>query len=111
LPINRGILSSIYLNPSSDGDFERAVETLRKFYSAEKFVKILQANTLPNTSCLKGSNYCHIALSYNKDHKNIIIFSAIDNLGKGASGNAVQNMNIMLGIDETAGLEAKPVYP
>jgi N-acetyl-gamma-glutamyl-phosphate reductase len=58
-----------------------------------------------------GSNYCDIAVKYDKRTNNIIVLSAIDNLVKGASGQAVQNMNIMFGLNETAGLELVPVYP
>lgn len=111
LPINRGILSSIYFEVESENEFKMACSVLKEFYRNENFIKILENNILPNPLFLNGSNYCYISICYNKNLKQIVIFSSIDNLGKGASGNAVQNMNIMLGFEESEGLEIIPVYP
>jgi len=111
LPINRGILSSIYFEVNGEHDFKKAQSVLERFYKNEKFVKILDSNTLPNPAYLKGSNYCYISMSYNQNLNHIVVFSAIDNLGKGASGNAVQNMNIMMGFDEAEGIIHLPLFP
>lgn len=111
LPINRGILSSIYFEVAGENEFKRASSVLKKFYNNEKFIKILDNNILPNPLFLNGSNYSYISICYNKNLKQVVIFSAIDNLGKGASGNAVQTMNIMMGLEESEGLEIIPVYP
>jgi N-acetyl-gamma-glutamyl-phosphate reductase len=104
-------LSSIYFDAEGEGEFKKICSLLKKFYRNEKFVKIVEGEVLPNPLFLKGSNYCYISINYNNDLKQIVIFSAIDNLGKGASGNAVQNMNIMMGFEENQGLNAIPVYP
>ncbi len=111
LPINRGILSSIYITTKEKTSDKRVREILNDYYSKEKFIRILDEGTLPNPQFVRGSNCCYISVSYNKKFNQIIIFSAIDNLGKGASGNAVQNMNIMMGFEESEGLEITPVFP
>lgn len=111
LPINRGILSSIYLRTEKKESQKKIQEILEDYYAKEKFVRILSDGVLPNPQYIKGSNYCYISINFDERLKQIIIFSAIDNLGKGASGNAVQNMNIMMGFEEYEGLDIIPVYP
>lgn len=111
LPINRGILSTIYIRVEGSAVIEKIEGLLNEFYAGERFIKILPKNILPNPSYVKGTNYCYISVNYDKNINQIIIFSAIDNLGKGASTNAVQNMNIMLGFEESEGLDALPAFP
>ncbi|MCD4831933.1 MAG: N-acetyl-gamma-glutamyl-phosphate reductase [Anaerohalosphaeraceae bacterium] len=97
---DRGILSSIYCQGKTDISDKQLVELFNEFYKDEQFVQILE--TAPMLKDVAGSNYCHIFPAVAKGK--IVVFSAIDNLVKGASGQAVQNMNIMFGIDETEGL-------
>lgn len=111
LPINRGILSSIYIKTPNKISERKLIEILNRQYSKERFITILNPGVMPDPHFVRGSNYCYISMSYNEKLNQIIIFSAIDNLGKGASGNAVQNMNIMLGLEEDTGLDVMPVFP
>ena len=101
LPISRGILSTIYLN--GDSDIEQIHSTLTKRYKDETFIHILPIQQLPEISYVSGTNYCAIGVSQHMKG-NIILVSVIDNLLKGAAGQAVQNMNIMYGWDETTSL-------
>ncbi len=108
LPINRGIFTSIYCKLKKEIEEEELRSLLQKFYKNAPFVKILPEGTVPRISGVRGSNYCHINLFYPKEKKRLILFSAIDNLVKGASGQAVQNMNIMEGFNENLGLTHIP---
>lgn len=110
LPMNRGILTTIY------GKLEKLLSTkdiltiYREAYRDEPFVRILDEGSYPDTRFVRFSNYCDIGLKVLEDGR-IVIISAIDNLIKGASGQAVQNMNIVLGLDERKGLGYIPLYP
>jgi len=99
-PFDFGIMSTIYCQPKEKIAADKLVELYKDFYKGEHFVQVL--NAAPMLKDVAGSNYCHIYPTVCKDK--IVIFSAIDNVIKGASGQAVQNMNIMFGIDETLGL-------
>ncbi len=102
LPVNRGILASIYV-PAEIGLAEaRAI--YREHYSGEPFVKICPDGHVPDIQDVRGSNVCRIAVERDEHGGHLIVFSVIDNLVKGASGQAVQNMNIMLGMPEETGL-------
>ena len=81
------------------------------FYREAPFVRLLEQGELPNTLRVRGSNYCEIGWRIDPRTGRLIILSAIDNLVKGASGQAVQNMNILLGWDQTLGLTQLPLYP
>ncbi len=108
LPVNRGILSTMYADFLSDTDEQKVYELYRNFYKDSPFVRILPPNS---TACIKAvrlSNYCDISIHYDRRCGRIIIASAIDNMVKGAAGQAIQNMNMMLGIDETTGLNIIP---
>ncbi len=111
LPVNRGILSSIYLSLSRDVAAAEIEDALNQAYAAETFVRLLPAGELPTLNGVRGSNYCDIGYVLAADKKSLILFSAIDNLVKGAAGQAVQNMNLMLGLPETAGLNAVSLLP
>lgn len=102
LPVKRGILQTIYARANTE-DYARIEAAYKKYYSGEKFVGFT-AEALPETKHVRGSNRCLIGAVIDKENSLIKIVSVIDNLIKGASGQAVQNMNIMLGLDETAGL-------
>jgi N-acetyl-gamma-glutamyl-phosphate reductase len=99
-PFDRGILSTVYCQPEEEAGTEQLAELYSDFYAAEPFVYVV--NACPGVKDVWGTNYCHIFPIVVKGR--IVIFSAIDNLGKGASGQAVQNMNIIFGLDETLGL-------
>jgi len=115
IPMTRGILSTCYAR-MSDTWLERhsdpagdLVELYREFYRASPFVRVVGAP--PATKHVWGSNYCHVFPKYDQRTRRLLVVSAIDNLVKGGAGEAVQNMNLMLGFDETCGLTALPVYP
>lgn len=111
LPISRGILSTIYatLLPGFDADDIRSIYENR--YQNEQFVRILPAGALPTTQYVRGSNFCDIGFAIDSRTGRIVITSAIDNIVKGASGQAVQNMNIVCGFPEETGLEGAPFFP
>jgi len=111
LPLNRGILSTIYADLNADSTAEDLIELYRAFYDGEKFIRIYKAGMFPNISSVRGSNYCDIGVAVDKRTKRVIIVAAIDNLIKGASGIAVQNMNVMCGFREDAGLEMISLFP
>ncbi|MGQ9500164.1 MAG: N-acetyl-gamma-glutamyl-phosphate reductase [Dissulfurimicrobium sp.] len=111
VPMSRGILTTIYARPASASSTSELLETLRIFYQDEPFVRILPQGVFPNVSSVRGCNFCDIGLVLSERTNRIIIVSAIDNLVKGASGQAIQNMNIMCGIPETTGLSMAPLFP
>ena len=90
------------------------IRLYKKSYKDEPFVRVLNNGLFPSTKAVRGSNFCDISLfleKRNRENQTLIIISAIDNLIKGASGQAVHNMNIMYGFDETAGLTDSPPIP
>ena len=111
VPINRGILSTIYVRFLRKTAPARLEAVYREAYGQERFVRVLNLGELPDTAKVKGSNYCDLGLSLSPDGREAVISSAIDNLVKGASGNAVQNMNLMFGLEEGAGLQQVPLHP
>lgn len=111
LPVNRGILSTCYASLSRSIDVASLKGMYELFYENEPFVRILPGDQLPNVAFVKGSNYADIGFVVDDRTQRIIVVSAIDNLVKGAAGQAVQNMNIMLGFSETIGLDVVPVLP
>lgn len=110
-PMTRGILSTVYASVTSDASTGELLDIYNRFYDSEPFVRIYPEGSFPRTSFVAGTNYADIGLKVDKRTNRVVIVSAIDNLVKGASGQAVQNMNIMCGIDEKAGLEIVPLYP
>lgn len=110
VPMVRGIFSDTYLRLKTPMDLDTLQSRFENFYQDEAFVDVMAAKSLPDTKSVRASNLCRIALHLpNPD--TLIVLAVIDNLVKGASGQAVQNMNLMLGLDETAGLGIIPVYP
>ncbi len=105
IPMNRGILSTIYLSLSADFGEEKIRKTYEEFYRGEPFVKVLPEGCFPATKDVQGTNYCQIGLKVDERTKRVTVVSAIDNLVKGASGQAVQNMNIVYGFQESEGLD------
>ena len=112
LPINRGILSTIYLDVKDEFKEslteEKIYEIYNEFYKNEYFVRVTE--NLPEIKNVKNSNICEIGVRYDKEFGNIVVVSAIDNLIKGAGGQAVQSMNILFGFDENEGLEFLSMY-
>jgi N-acetyl-gamma-glutamyl-phosphate reductase len=111
MPMSRGILSSIYVKLHNGTSVEDLRRTLEKRYAGEPFVRLLPAGQGPQTRHVRGSNHCLIGIFADRVPGRAILLSAIDNLVKGASGQAVQNMNLMAGLPETAGLEQEPLFP
>jgi N-acetyl-gamma-glutamyl-phosphate reductase len=111
LPINRGILSTMYVNlktPPAEGELSRLYEN---FYRDEPFIRIRPYGTFPETKEVRGSNDCAIGFRYDERTRTLVVITAIDNLGKGAAGQAVQNLNLMYGWPEQEGLREAPVVP
>ncbi len=111
LPISRGILSTMYASLTGAGAAADLQQLFEETYADEPFVRVLPAGTLPATQHVRGSNCCDIALQQDKRTGRLIVMSAIDNIVKGASGQAVQNMNLMCGFAETQGLMGAPFFP
>ncbi|PIE73243.1 MAG: N-acetyl-gamma-glutamyl-phosphate reductase [Deltaproteobacteria bacterium] len=111
LPIARGILSTIYADLKRECTEGEVAELYRDFYGNETFVRLLEEGRLPATQYVRGSNYCDIGVKIDPFSGRIIVMSAIDNIMKGAAGQAVQNMNLMCGFAEEAGLGMAPVFP
>lgn len=111
-PMARGILSTVTAIPTTAGTSAATVrEALRERYRGEPFVRVLPEGVWPRTSATLGSNACHLQATVDADSGRLVVLSAIDNLGKGAAGQAVQCANLMLGLPETAGLTAIGVAP
>jgi N-acetyl-gamma-glutamyl-phosphate reductase len=110
-PMSRGILSSIYVRLAEGASAEDLRDTLAERYAGEPFVKVLPPGTAPATRHVRGSNHCLIGVFADRVPGRAILFSVIDNLVKGASGQAIQNMNLMAGFAETAALEQQPLFP
>lgn len=111
LPISRGILSTIYASLKSGITSDDIASLYDTMYKDEYFVRVLAKGLLPATQYVRGSNFCDIGFAIDERSGRIIVMSAIDNIVKGAAGQAVQNMNLMLGFDETTGLEDAPFFP
>ncbi len=111
LPISRGILSTIYATIREGVNDEAIAKSYRRSYAEEKFIRLLDNPSLPATQFVRGSNYCDIAFRIDSRSRRLIIMSAIDNVVKGAAGQAIQNMNIMCGYPEDAGLNDAPLFP
>ncbi|GAB6271761.1 MAG: N-acetyl-gamma-glutamyl-phosphate reductase [Smithellaceae bacterium] len=111
LPVKRGILSTIYATLKKDIKLDDLHALYVSAYAGEKFVRILPQGTYPNISSVCGSNYCDIGLAVDPRTNRVIIISAIDNLIKGAAGQAVQNMNLICLLPEDSGLQMPPLYP
>ena len=109
LPIKRGILSTIYFSIKDNLNLENVIDCLRDKYSEEKFVDY--SDTIPSTHDVRGTNFCKIQAFFDENTNKVIIISVIDNLIKGASGQAIQNLNLMLGFDESDGLINFSMFP
>ncbi|MCL6471853.1 MAG: N-acetyl-gamma-glutamyl-phosphate reductase [Firmicutes bacterium] len=111
VPITRGILTTAYIEAAEKVELAELIVLYQEYYRNKPFVCILPQGQYPETKNVMGSNYCHIGLAYDKRTNRIIVISAIDNLVKGASGQAIQNMNIMLGLPQDMGLKVVGLAP
>lgn len=108
LPVNRGIVSTIVVSLKEDVTFDDVVKAYHDSYDQEYFVRVLDNGKVADLKFVKYSNFCDISLHYEKRYHQVIVVSTIDNMVKGAAGQAIQNMNIMYGIEETKGLKMVP---
>ena len=108
LPVNRGIVSTIYVDLKENYDLETIYHIYKNTYKDKKFVRILDLGKTSDLKYIKYSNYCDISLHLDKRNNRLIIVSCIDNMVKGAAGQAIQNMNIMYGLEEDTGLNYIP---
>jgi N-acetyl-gamma-glutamyl-phosphate reductase len=111
IPMDRGILSTLYVRLIKKLKTEELLNAFQDYYRGEPFIRVYPKGKLPNTKDVRGSNFCDIGVKVNESDGRTVIVTAIDNLVKGASGEAVQNMNIMLGYPETMGLDVLPLAP
>ncbi|MCF8111075.1 MAG: N-acetyl-gamma-glutamyl-phosphate reductase [Desulfobacteraceae bacterium] len=110
LPMNRGMQTTIYADLKENAGDEAIRDCLHEYYRGRRFIRITENGRPPDTRDVRGTNYCDIGFVADRENGRLILMSAIDNLVKGAAGQAVQNMNIMCGLSETVGLTAVP-YP
>jgi N-acetyl-gamma-glutamyl-phosphate reductase len=111
IPMDRGILSTLYVHLAKKMRTDELLDVFHDFYRGEPFVRIYSKEKFPNTKDVRGSNFCDIGVAVSEADDRAVVVTAIDNLVKGASGEAVQNMNIMLGFPETMGLDVLPLAP
>ena len=116
VPMNRGILATEYaaLVKKADGSlssYEEVKAVYDKYYGKEKFVRVLEKDVCPETKWVEGSNYVDVNFKIDERTGRIVMMGALDNLVKGAAGQAVQNMNLLFGFDEAEGLNMVPMFP
>ncbi|MBI5442165.1 MAG: N-acetyl-gamma-glutamyl-phosphate reductase, partial [Deltaproteobacteria bacterium] len=111
VPMDRGILSTLYVEPKDGIGAQHVEEIWRSFYGGAPFVRFSMKDVLPSTAFVRGTNACMMAAVDHARTGRLVILSAIDNLVKGASGQAVQNLNRMMGWEEDAGLRQVALYP
>ncbi len=112
IPMDRGILATIYVKLLYDMSTDEILGVYREFYHKDRFIRVLPKGVFPSTSNVRGSNFCDIGIKVvDSKRKSTIVVSAIDNLVKGASGQAIQNMNVMTEFEESLGIDVPPVFP
>lgn len=111
VPMNRGILVTAYASLKKETNYEAIKAVYDKYYDNEKFVRVLEKDVCPQTKWVEGSNYVDVNFKIDPRTNRIIMMGAMDNLVKGAAGQAVQNMNLMFGLPETEGLNLVPMFP
>ena len=108
LPVNRGIISTIYVPLKDNVDFDDVYDIYQKTYQDEYFIRVLPKGQVADLKFVQYSNFCDISLHYDERYHQLIVVSTIDNMVKGAAGQAIQNMNLMYGFDEKEGLMMVP---
>ena len=111
VPMNRGILVTAYASLAQDADEDAIRAAYEKYYGSEYFIRVLDKDVCPQTKWVEGSNFVDVNFKIDKRTNRVIMMGAIDNLVKGAAGQAVQNMNLMFGFEETEGLKLVPMFP
>ena len=111
VPMNRGSLVTAYANLTKDVSYEEVKAVYDKYYQNEKFVRVLEKDICPQTKWVEGSNYVDVNFKIDLRTHRVIMMGALDNLVKGAAGQAVQNMNLLFGLKESEGLELVPMFP
>ena len=111
VPMNRGILVTAYASLKKDVSYEEVKAVYDRYYEKERFVRVLPKDVCPQTKWVEGSNYVDVGFKLDPRTHRIIMMGAMDNLVKGAAGQAVQNMNLLFGEDEAEGLRMPPVFP
>jgi len=112
VPMNRGILTTIYAQLVNKKTTLKEIHAVyRRAYAKEPFVRVLPIGEYPFTKNVQGTNFCHVGLQINPRTNRLLVVTAIDNLTKGAAGQALQNMNIMMGYDEMTGINSMAVFP
>ncbi|MGN0250511.1 MAG: N-acetyl-gamma-glutamyl-phosphate reductase [Oliverpabstia sp.] len=111
VPMNRGILVTAYASLTKDVTYEEVKAVYDKYYQNEKFVRVLEKDICPQTKWVEGSNYVDVNFKIDLRTRRLIMMGALDNLVKGAAGQAVQNMNLLFGLKESEGLELVPMFP
>lgn len=111
VPMNRGILITAYASLKKDVSYEEVKAVYDSYYEKERFVRVLPKDVCPQTRWVEGSNYVDVNFKIDPRTKRVIMMGAMDNLVKGAAGQALQNMNILFGLDEATGLQQVPLFP
>ena len=111
IPMNRGILVTAYASLKKEVSYEEVRAAYDKYYADETFIRVLDKDVCPQTKCVEGSNYVDVNFKIDLRTRRVIMMGAIDNLVKGAAGQAVQNMNLMFGFDVAEGLHQIPMLP
>lgn len=111
VPMNRGILITAYASLKREVSYEEVKAAYDKYYEKEQFVRVLEKDVCPQTKWVEGSNYVDVNFKIDRRTKRIIMMGAMDNLVKGAAGQAVQNMNLIFGLPENEGLMQVPMFP
>ena len=111
VPMSRGILGTLYAQLVAPRREEDVQEVYRAFYRGQPFVRLQPPGDWPSTQQVRGANFCDLALKVDREARRVIVLSVIDNLTKGAAGQAVQNFNLMMGFPETMGLDVIPFVP
>lgn len=111
IPMDRGILATCYANLNNKYTYEDIKQAYEKYYGSEYFIRITKEGVFPETKWVKGSNFTDIGFTIDERTNRVIVIGALDNLFKGAAGQAVQNMNILFGFEEKQGLDYVPIFP
>jgi N-acetyl-gamma-glutamyl-phosphate reductase len=111
IPVSRGMVSTLYVRLKAELSADALRDEYERYYREEPFVRVLPAGAFPDTLQVRGSNICHVSVEVDERTGWIVAMTALDNLVKGASGAAVQNMNLLTGLDEESGLDALPLFP
>ena len=111
VPMNRGILATAYASLKKEVTYEEVKAVYDKYYQQEKFVRVLEKDVCPQTKWVEGSNFVDVNFKIDPRTNRVVMMGAMDNLVKGAAGQAIQNMNIMFGLQENRGLKLVPMFP